>query len=149
MLAATTQFSGTSFFTFYGFHIFEEACQSGRVFTNIQSVASLFAVVLNLFVLSKIQAFGRKTSLLLGLFMQAVGLQGIALGLIVLKQGKQLDLFGIEILLDDGNRHLIRLGMYICGATFFIGFGLGIGGVLYLYMAEILPRRAVGLATCW
>jgi SP family facilitated glucose transporter-like MFS transporter 8 len=121
-LNAMQQLTGINFLGFFSTELFDKLSGNGSTMTLIIGAANVSGGLVGMYTLSK---FGRKANILYGCALCFTGM-------LILNIGISL-----------GSSIISALGVLV----YMIFFAVGMGSVMPLYCAEIVPAAGVGIAT--
>lgn len=113
------QLTGINFFNFYSVQIFDKQSNNGSTINMLLQTGNLVGSIIALYT---VQIFGRKFNFLFGIFSQCIAYILLAIGFI----------------------YNYNIFLYIAIILFIVGYAIGLGGTLYVYVSEILPP--IGIA---
>ena len=115
------QFSGVNFLVIFSTNLFNRISNNGATMTLVIGAANIGGGLLGLFTVEK---FGRRFNLMFGSLVQAFGF----------------------ILLVIGSTYSIGFLSVIAVLVYMTAFGMGMGGTLPIFCAEIIPAIGNGIA---
>ena len=114
------QLSGINFLVVFSTNLFNRISHNGETMTLFIGAANISGGLLGLFT---VERFGRRFNLMFGSLMQAVGFS----------------------LLVISSNYCIGFLSVIAVLSYMVGFGLGMGGTLSIFCAEIIPAVGNGI----
>lgn len=115
------QLSGINFFFYYSTALFDQIANQGKMITLVVGISNIVGALMGAPMIHKL---GRKSNLIIGCTLQAMGMLLLAVG------------YSIE-----------KIALLIIGTVLYMaGFSIGFGGTQTAYVSEILPPSGIGLS---